>query len=144
MTTDGNRAGISARGVFRSRGGGDRRASLDGPVSPKASRAVNSTSEESVSKLVKGARWHDSTMASLRCRDPDCGTRQDCPFCQGCALHGHDRQNCYKSGEPRFNPTGYWCINRPNENPIEGLGSQRERGSSVATARGNMMDASHQ
>ena len=53
------------------------------------------------------------------------GLRQDVPFCQGCGMHGHDRPNCYKSGEPWFNPTGYWCINRPNENPIEGLGGQR-------------------
>ena len=143
MTTDGSRVVGSSRGGFKARGGGERRVSFEGKTSPKASRQVNNASEEAVSKLVKGARWHDSSMASLRCRDPDCGTRQDCPFCQGCALHGHDRPFCYKAGEPRFNPTGYWCINRPNESPIEGLGRSRE-GAAVATGRSNMMVASHQ
>ena len=144
MTTDGSRGGTSSRGGFKARRGGERKGSSDGAASPRAPRQpVNNVSEEAVSKLVKGARWHDSTMESCRCRDPDCGTRQDCPFCQGCGLHGHDRPYCYKAGEPRFNPTGYWCINRPNEKPIEGLGAQRERGSNVATARGNMMDASN-
>ena len=145
MTTAGSRGGSSSRGEFKARGGGERRGSFEGKTFPKADRPrqVNNASEEAVSKLVKGARWHDSSMASLRCRDPDCGTRQDCPFCQGCALHGHDRPFCYKAGEPRFNPTGYWCINRPNESPIEGLGRSRE-GAAVATGRSNMMDASHQ
>jgi hypothetical protein len=107
-------------------------------------RPVNSAAEETREKLPKGARWHDSKMENLRCRDPDCGTRQDVPFCQGCALHGHDRQYCFKAGEPRFNPTGYWCVNRPNEMPIEGLGRRRESMTSppVATSRSNMLDAS--
>jgi hypothetical protein len=145
MTTSGGRGGSSPRGGFRARGGSDRRTSFDGATSPRASRQpVNSGAEEVVTKLPKGARWHDSTMASCRCRDADCGVRQECLFCQGCGMHGHDRPYCYKAGEPRFNPTGYWCINRPNENPIEGLGTQRDSGSGVATARGNMMDAKHQ
>jgi hypothetical protein len=105
-------------------------------------RQVNSGAEETKEKLPKGPRWHDSKMASLRCRDPDCGTRQDVPFCQGCALHGHDRQFCYKAGEPLFNPSGYWCVNRPNENPIEGLGKRREGAAPIATGRSNMLDAS--
>lgn len=104
-------------------------------------RQVNSSAEETKEKLPKGPRWHDSKMASCRCRDPDCGTRQDVPYCQGCGLHGHDRPFCYKAGEPLFNPSGYWCVNRPNENPIEGLGKRRE-GAAVATGRSNMMDAS--
>lgn len=145
MTTSGSRGTSSPRGGFKARGGGDRRVPFDGAIPPRTSRPpVNNVSEEAVTKLPKGARWHDSTMTSLKCRDPDCGTRQDCPFCQGCGMHGHDRPFCYKSGEPCFNPTGYWCINRPKESPIEGLGGHRDRGSGVATARGNMMDASHQ
>jgi hypothetical protein len=144
MTTSGSRGGSSRSGGFRTREGHDRKALFDGAKSPRSSRQpVNSGSEELLTKLSKGARWHDSTMSSCKCRDPDCGVRQECPFCQGCGLHGHDRPYCYKSGEPRFNPTGYWCINRPNENPIEGLGTPRDRGPGVATARGNMMDASH-
>jgi len=97
--------------------------------------------EESKAKLPKGPRWHDSAMEKCRCRDPDCGLRQDVPFCQGCGMHGHDRPFCFKSGEPKFNPTGYWCVNRPNEAAIEGLGQRRDSSSSFATARGNLMDA---
>ena len=107
-----------------------------------SNRQVNSNAEETKEKLPKGPRWHDSTMASCKCRDPDCGTRQDVPFCQGCGLHGHDRPFCYKAGEPMFNPSGYWCVNRPNEAPIEGLGKRREGASTIATSRSNMMDAS--
>jgi hypothetical protein len=105
-------------------------------------RQVSSNAEETKEKLPKGPRWHDSTMKCLKCRDPDCGTRQDVPFCQGCAMHGHDRPFCYKAGEPLFNPSGYWCVNRPNENPIEGLGKRREGVAPIATSRSNMLDAS--
>jgi hypothetical protein len=111
-------------------------------VTGGTNRQVNSTAEETKEKLPKGPRWHDSKMASLRCRDPDCGTRQDVPFCQGCGLHGHDRPFCYKAGEPLFNPSGYWCINRPNENPIDGLGKRREGSAPIAMSRSNMLDAS--
>ena len=110
--------------------------------SDRTNRQVNPVSEESKEKLPKGPRWHDSKMSSLGCRDPDCGTRQDCPFCQGCAMHGHDRPYCYKAGEPQFNPSGYWCVNRPNGPPIEGLGRRSQDRSSVATGRSNMLDAS--
>jgi hypothetical protein len=137
---DGHSAGRGgARGVFRGRGdtksfsaaGGDR--ANRGPVNP--------VSEETKEKLPKGPRWHDSRMSACGCRDPDCGTRQDCPYCQGCGMHGHDRPYCFKAGEPQFNPTGYWCINRPDAPPISGLGKKKE-GASAATSRSNMMDAS--
>ena len=142
MNSDRLRSPERRRGNFRGGSGtmhGVRRFSSPGADG----RQVNSSAEETKEKLPKGARWHDSTMGVLRCRDPDCGTRQDVPFCQGCALHGHDRQFCFKSGEPRFNPSGYWCVNKPNEAPIEGLGRRREGtvGSPLATSRGNMMDA---
>jgi hypothetical protein len=142
MNSDRVRSPERRRGNFRGVSGmmhGIRRLSSPGVDS----RQVNSSAEETKEKLPKGARWHDSTMGVLRCRDPDCGTRQDVPFCQGCALHGHDRQFCFKSGEPRFNPSGYWCVNKPNEAPIEGLGRRREGtvGAPLATSRGNMMDA---
>jgi hypothetical protein len=57
-------------------------------------------------------------------------------------MHGHDRPYCFKAGEPLFNPTGYWCVNRPNERPIEGLGRRQQDRSTVATGRSNMLDAS--
>ena len=110
--------------------------------SDRTNRQVNPVAEESKEKLPKGPRWHDSKMSSCGCRDPDCGTRQDVPFCQGCGMHGHDRPYCFKAGEPLFNPSGYWCINRPNEHPLEGLGRRSQDRSSVATGRSNMMDAS--
>ena len=106
----GVRGGGGQRGSPGRFGGGDR-----------SSKQVNPVAEESKDKLPKGARWHDSKMASCGCRDPDCGTRQDVPFCQGCGMHGHDRPYCFKAGEPLFNPSGYWCVNRPNEHPIEGI-----------------------
>jgi hypothetical protein len=144
MHTDGGRgAGArgSPRGGFRGRSDGGRRV-----LSPEGERPnrqpVNPVGEETKGKLPKGSRWHDSSMEKCRCRDPDCGLRQDVPFCQGCGMHGHERPFCYKSGEPRFNPTGYWCVNRPNEAPIEGLGQRRDASGTIATARGNMMDAS--
>jgi len=142
MNSDRLRSPERRRGNFRGGSGtmhGTRRLSSAGADG----RQVNSGAEETKEKLPKGARWHDSAMGLLRCRDPDCGTRQDVPFCQGCALHGHDRQFCFKAGEPRFNPSGYWCVNKPNEAPIEGLGRRREGtvGSPLATSRGNMMDA---
>lgn len=127
----GVRGGGGQRGSPGRFGGGDR-----------SSKQVNPVAEESKEKLQKGARWHDSKMASCGCRDPDCGTRQDVPFCQGCGMHGHDRPYCFKAGEPLFNPSGYWCVNRPNEHPIEGLGRRSQDRSSVATGRSNMMDAS--
>jgi hypothetical protein len=134
----GDRGRGSPRG---GRGGGGAHGRSSDASSPRAARQpVNPIAEESKEKLPKGARWHDSKMANCKCRDPDCGTRQDVPYCQGCNLHGHDRPYCYKSGEPRFNPTGYWCVNRPNEPAIEGLG---QRGSAVphASSRSNAMDA---
>jgi hypothetical protein len=142
MNSERLRSPEGRRGSFR---GG--RGTLTGirrvPGGGGEGRQVNSSAEETKEKLPKGARWHDSRMTVLRCRDPDCGTRQDVPFCQGCALHGHDRQFCFKSGEPQFNPSGYWCVNKPNEAPIEGLGRRREgvASPSSATSRGNMMDA---
>ena len=113
--------------------------------SDRSGRQVNPVAEESREKLPKGPRWHDSKMTSCGCRDPDCGTRQDVPYCQGCGMHGHDRPFCFKSGEPMFNPSGYWCVNKPNERPIEGLGRRQQQDrSSFATGRSNMMDASGQ
>ena len=134
----GDRGRGSPRG---GRGGGGAQGRSSDASSPRAARQpVNPIAEESKEKLPKGARWHDSKMANCKCRDADCGTRQDVPYCQGCNMHGHDRPYCYKSGEPRFNPTGYWCVNRPNEHAIEGLG---QRGSAVphASSRSNAMDA---
>jgi hypothetical protein len=136
------RGASRGRGSFQtspfrgSRGGDSDRSGRQGPVNPM--------SEESKEKLPKGARWHDSAMSTCACRDPDCGTRQDVPFCQGCGMHGHDRPYCFKAGEPRFNPTGYWCVNKPREHPIEGLGRRQQSSSSVATGRSNMLDASQQ
>jgi hypothetical protein len=144
MHTDGGRgAGArgSPRGGFRGRSDGGRQ--VLSPERDKPNRQpVNPVGEETKVKLPKGSRWHDSSMEKCRCRDPDCGLRQDVPFCQGCGMHGHERPFCYKSGEPRFNPTGYWCVNRPNEAPIEGLGQRRDSSGTIATARGNLMDAS--
>lgn len=129
----------SARGSFRGRGDP---TSFSAAGRDRANRGpVNPVSEETKEKLPKGPRWHDSRMSACGCRDPDCGTRQDCPYCQGCGMHGHDRPYCFKAGEPQFNPTGYWCINRPDAPPISGLGKKKE-GASAATSRSNMMDAS--
>jgi len=128
------------RGGFRGgRGGGEAR-------SPR--KPVNDPAEDTVEKLKKGVRWHDSKKPDSQCRDPDCGTRQDVPFCQGCGMHGHDRPFCFKGREAQYNQTGYWEQNRPNQQPIQGLrGIRSEKGSEdhhsgqAASARGNMMDA---
>jgi len=128
------------RGGFRGgRGGGEAR-------SPR--KPVNDPAEDTVEKLKKGVRWHDSKKPDSQCRDPDCGTRQDVPFCQGCGMHGHDRPFCFKGREAQYNQTGYWEQNRPNQQPIQGLrGIRSEKGGEdhhsgqAATARGNMMDA---
>jgi hypothetical protein len=143
MRTDGQRGGNpgrgSPRGVLRGRRVGFSESSDNGERGNRG--PVNPVSEESKEKLPKGPRWHDSKMKACGCRDPDCGTRQDCPYCQGCGMHGHDRPYCYKAGEPQFNPTGYWCVNRPDAPPISGLGKRRDD-ASIATSRSNMMDAS--
>jgi hypothetical protein len=125
------------RGGFRGgRGGGEAR-------SPR--KPVNDPSEDTAERLAKGVRWHDSAKQGSQCRDADCGTRQDVPFCQGCGMHGHDRPFCFKCREAAYNATGYWDKNRPNQPPIQGLrGIRRDgdpKGSSAATARGNIMDA---
>jgi hypothetical protein len=128
------------RGGFRGgRGGGEAR-------SPR--KPVNDPSEDTVERLKKGVRWHDSTKANCQCRDPGCGTRQDVPYCQGCGMHGHDRMFCFKSREAQYNSTGYWDANRPNQPPIQGLrgirsssGDQGYSAGQAATSRGNMMDA---
>ena len=128
------------RGGFRGgRGGSEAR-------SPR--RPVNDPAEDTAEKLKKGVRWHDSKKADSQCRDPDCGTRQDVPFCQGCGMHGHDRPFCFKGREAQYNQTGYWDQNRPNQQPIQGLrgvrsekGGEDQHSGRAATARGNMMDA---
>jgi hypothetical protein len=144
MQTDrGREAYKSERSVRGSAPGrGDVRSSFSSAGRDRANRGpVNPVAEESKEKLPKGPRWHDSRIAACGCRDPDCGTRQDCPYCQGCGMHGHDRPYCFKAGEPQFNPTGYWCVNRPDAQPIVGLGKKTE-GASAATSRSNLMDAS--
>jgi hypothetical protein len=133
------------RGPLRGVRGGQRGSPVRFGQGDRAGRQVNPVAEESKEKLPKGPRWHDSKMSACECRDPDCGTRQDVPYCQGCGMHGHDRPYCFKAGEPMFNPSGYWCVNKPNERPIEGLGRRRSQDRvSVATSRSNMMDASSQ
>ena len=121
------------RGGFRGgRGGGEAR-------SPR--KPVNDPSEDTAERLSKGVRWHDSAKAGSQCRDPDCGTRQDVPFCQGCGMHGHDRPFCFKCREAAYNATGYWDKNRPNQPAIQGLKGIRREDATAATARGNIMDA---
>jgi len=138
-----NRGGFrGGRGALRGSPGRFGRFAESDRTERQGPGPVNSLKEESKEKLPKGARWHDSKMAACGCRDPDCGTRQDAPYCQGCGMHGHDRPYCFKAGEPLFNPTGYWCVNRPNERPIEGLGRRQQDRSTVATGRSNMLDAS--
>jgi hypothetical protein len=106
---------------------------------------VNDPSEDTAERLAKGVRWHDSAKQGSQCRDADCGTRQDVPFCQGCGMHGHDRPFCFKCREAAYNATGYWDKNRANQPPIQGLRGIRRAGDSedksAATARGNIMDA---
>jgi hypothetical protein len=121
------------RGGFRGgRGGGEAR-------SPR--KPVNDPSEDTAERLSKGVRWHNSAKAGSQCRDPDCGTRQDVPFCQGCGMHGHDRPFCFKCREAAYNATGYWDKNRPNQPAIQGLKGIRREDATAATARGNIMDA---
>ena len=138
------------RGAFRGRRGGG-----DPGVARSPRKPVNDPAEESRDKLPKGKWWHDSSMSHCECRDADCGTRQDVPYCQGCNMHGHSREFCFKGRESRFNATGYWCKNRGNEKCIEGLGGRapgadptadsKSKPASFAPpatyARGNMMDA---
>jgi hypothetical protein len=133
---------------LQARGRGGARGGRGGGEARSPRKPVNDPAEDTAEKLTKGVRWHNSAKADSQCRDPDCGTRQDVPYCQGCAMHGHDRMFCFKAREPMFNATGYWDINRPNQPPIQGLRGIRTGGHSApgeapksATARGNMMDA---
>ena len=132
----------------QTRGRGGSRGGRGGGEARSPRKPVNDPVEDTVERLQKGVRWHDSTKANCQCRDPDCGTRQDVPYCQGCGLHGHDRMFCFKSREAQYNATGYWDINRPTQPPIQGLrgirSAPRDQSYSTgqtATARGNMMDA---
>ena len=144
-------AAARGRGGFRGRRGGGEAGAARSPRRP-----INNPEEESREKLPKGKWWHDSSMAHCECRDVDCGTRQDVPYCQGCNMHGHSREFCFKGREPRFNATGYWCKNRGNEKCIEGLGGRAANfeqpvepksparqlfAPPPSYARGNMMDA---
>lgn len=127
----------------RGRGGG--RGGRGGGEARSPRKPVNDPAEDTVERLQKGVRWHDSQKANGQCRDPDCGTRQDVPFCQGCGMHGHDRPFCFKARESQYNAHGYWDQNRPNQLPIQGLRGIRsgtgEGAPAAATARGNMMDS---
>ena len=153
---DGRLNGLSAQGhsggaepmVYspsQSRGRGGFRGGRGGGEARSPRKPVNDPSEDTAERLAKGVRWHDSAKQGSQCRDADCGTRQDVPFCQGCGMHGHDRPFCFKCLEAAYNATGYWDKNRPNQPPIQGLrGIRRDgdpKGSSAATARGNIMDA---
>lgn len=128
----------------QSRGRGGSRGGRGGGEARSPRKPVNDPAEDTVERLQKGVRWHDSKKANGQCRDQDCGTRQDVPFCQGCGMHGHDRPFCFKGRESQYNAKGYWDQNRPNQLPIQGLRGLRSgtgEGAPAATARGNMMDS---
>ena len=72
-------------------------------------------------QLPKGKWWHDSSDPACFCRTPDCGEKQQIPYCQGCNQHHHERASCYKQNDERFNPTGYWCVNKKGQGPIPSL-----------------------
>ena len=86
----------------------------------------------------KGKWWHDSSQLNLCCKDPECGNRQEVPFCQGCGQHHHGREWCYKRREEGFNATGYWCENRRGRAP---LASKTGRPFGSPPARFNHMGA---
>jgi hypothetical protein len=97
---------------------------------------INDPANES--SLTKGKWWHDSTNPHLCCRDAECGTRQDIPFCQGCGQHHHSREWCYKKRDEGFNAQGYWSENRKGQAPLP---SRTGRAYGTPPARLNHMDA---
>jgi hypothetical protein len=99
---------------------------------------INNPDHESATALSCGKWWHDSSQANLCCRAPDCGTKQEIPFCQGCGQHHHGREWCYKKNEDGFNATGYWSENRKGRAPLP---SREGRPYGAPPARHNHMDA---
>lgn len=89
---------------------------------PRNRQPVNDPAEEDLSKLTKGAFWHNSSDLACCCKTADCGAKQEVPFCQGCGQHHHRRDFCYKKEDSRYNATGYWSDNRKGQPPIQSLG----------------------
>jgi hypothetical protein len=99
---------------------------------------INDPNNEAASVLHRGKWYHDSSQTNLCCRSPDCGSRQEIPFCQGCGQHHHGREWCYKKNEDGFNATGYWSENRKGRAPLP---SREGRPYGSPPARHNHMDA---
>ena len=114
---------------------------------PAAKPQWNRSEEEAArtgrdDQLPNGPRWHDSSDPACNCRSPDCGEKQEIPYCQGCNQHHHDRANCYKKNDERFNAEGYWCINKKGQGLIPSLNGTFP--GSPKTSRANHMDSEPQ
>ena len=126
-------------GVARGRGGGVARGNFQERPDARPRFPINDPQEETVGKLPKGKFWHDSSDPTCCCKTPDCGIRQEVPFCQGCGQHHHEREFCYKGQDHRYNKTGYWCDNRKSQPPIQSLGGSYP-GASSARAANNFQE----
>ena len=147
MTWQRNQAD-SSRGGRGARGGRGRASSAPPPGRGDRNGAakgenfgtrapINDVRNESAHVLTKGPYWHENGDL-LKCASAICGQPFDATvFCQGCGWKGHSRAWCYKSGEPGFNATGYWSLNRKGQPPLPG-----KNGDFRGTGRGNHMDAS--
>jgi hypothetical protein len=102
---------------------------------------INDPKNENPNALPRGKWWHDSSQVNLCCRSPDCGSKQEVPFCQGCGQHHHGREWCYKKNDEGFNATGYWSENRKGREPLR---SRDGRAWGAPPARANHMDGGEQ
>jgi len=102
---------------------------------------INDPGHEAPNVLMRGKWWHDSSQTNLCCRSPDCGSKQEVPFCQGCGQHHHGREWCYKKNDDGFNATGYWSENRKGREPLR---SRDGRAWGSPPARVNHMDGAGQ
>jgi hypothetical protein len=128
MTYQWNRGRGRGQAAYQppsSRGGGIA-GRTQGANLPTVKPQWNKSEEEAArtgrdDQLPNGPRWHDSSDPACNCRSPDCGEKQEIPYCQGCNQHHHDRANCFKRNDERFNAEGYWCINKKGQGPIPSL-----------------------